>query len=105
MTYTLSIDDTEFAGAMKVRTATIDITNYDSDSNGDGESVTPNDLGMNRFIFQDVGIVDNTGMTAQYDETNQAVRLYYAGTDGNAFSEVTSGNNEGAKVRFTAFGK
>lgn len=106
MTYTLEKDGpTEFVGAVKLRTFTMDVTNYDDDAAGDGEAFGPSDARMNRFLTVSVDVIDGTGMSAQYDETVGAVRLFESADLNGNHAEVTSNNNEGAKLRVTVWGK
>lgn len=92
---TYDIQDTEFPGAMKMRTVR-------ASSVSDGDSFTPNDAGMNRFIFVVVEIVDGTAALAHYDEANDTINLY---GDGDGTSENLATFTGTATVRLTAFGK
>lgn len=118
MTRDITIDDTEFMGAVKTRFLTVDITNYDDDSNGDGESFTPTDAGMNRFqqVIAETDPGASTGANtqinavAQYDSSAEALRLFQqsdsGGTDSDAdLVEAPSDANEGTVVNVTAMGK
>lgn len=117
MTKTVDIQDTEFAGAMKVRICDVDITNYDDGANGNGESFTPSDAGMHRFqaVSPDVKYGEGGATTvqdcvAEYDWSNESIRLLQqsdsGGTDGDAeLVEVPQNSNEGVKVRVTCFGR
>lgn len=103
----------EYAGAMEFRFFEVDITNYDADANGDGESFDETDAGMSRFQDVECEVVPNGGSgaanvvnaVAQYDYENSAIRLYYGGVDGGSLSEVTSNADEGAVVRVKAIGR
>jgi len=105
MTSTVTIDETEYMGAVTTRFVEVDVTNYDDDGNSDGESFIPADVSMRRFQAVHADVNDGTGMVASYDEDAEAIRLHYAGTDGNDLSEVTSNNNEGARVRVICMGR
>lgn len=117
MTRDIDITDTEFPGAMKVRFADVDITNYDNNNNGDGEAVAPSDVGMNRFQVVNVQVKPGEGnantvqnCVAQYDYQNNAIRLYQqsdnSGADADAeLVEVPSNSNEGAMIRVEAKGR
>lgn len=112
MTRDISVTDTEFPGAQKVRYVDVDVTNYDSDTNGDGEALAPSDVGMHRFQMVNVHVKPGEGSAttvvnaeAQYDYQNDSVRLYYGGTDGGELTEVASDANEGAMVRLECKGR
>lgn len=117
MTSTIDITDTEFAGAMKVRIADVDITNYDDDANGDGESFTPSDAGMHRFqaVIPEVKVGAGGASTvadavAQYDWSNEAIRLFEQANDGTGtaddpLTEVPSNSNEGVEVNVICIGR
>lgn len=117
MTRDIDITDTEFPGAMKVRFADVDISNYDSDTGGDGEPLAPSDVGMHRFQVVNVQVKPGEGSAtnvqncvAQYDYQNNSIRLYQqsdsGGTDSDAeLVEVPSDSNEGAMVRVEAKGR
>lgn len=112
MTRSVEVTDTEFPGAMKVRFVDVDISNYDSDGSGDGESLAPSDVGMHRFqtVNAEVKFGEGSATTvvnceAQYDYQNDAIRLLYGGTDGGTLSEVASNANEGAMVRLECKGR
>lgn len=87
------IQDTEFPGAMKMRT--VRATDV---SNGDG--FAPNDAGMNRFVFVNVEVVDGTEALVTYDEANQVINALVP-QDTGGYEEFTGT----ATVRLTAFGK
>lgn len=117
MTKSVDIQDTEFAGAMKVRIVDVDITNYDSDAGGDGEGFTPSDAGMHRFQAVDLerkvgegGATTVQKCVAQYDWSNESIRLYQQSDSGSTDAdadlvEVPSNSNEGAKVRAVCLGR
>lgn len=90
-----NIQDTEFAGGMKVR-------NVEATSVSDGDGFTPNDAGMNRFLFVSVEVTDGTAALAAYDEGNQVINLW---GDGDGQSEDLATYSGTATVRLTAFGK
>ncbi len=87
------IEDTEFPGAMKMRTVRAENT-----SNEDG--FTPNDAGMNRFIFVSVEVIDGSEALATYDEAEQEINLLQP-LDTGGYEEYP----DPATVRLTAFGK
>lgn len=99
MTKSVTINDTEFAGAMKVRIADVDITSY---TNG-GEGFTPSDMGMHRFQFVSVFSTEN-GYLFTYDYTNEQILAYEAGADGAALDEVADTTDVGT-TRVMAFGR
>lgn len=99
MTKSVTIDHTEFAGAMKVRIATVDITSY---TNG-GESFTPSDMGMHRFQFV-CPIADEKGYLVTYDTAGEQLFAYEAGADGGEFDEAGGSTNVG-EVEVMAFGR
>lgn len=117
MTKTVDIIDTEYVGQMRTRTVSVDITNYDDDAAGDGESFSPKDAGLNRFkhVTAEVNPGGGSATTvvncvAQYDYNNEALRLYYqsdsGGTDAAApLVEVESNVGEGAEVRLICYGQ
>lgn len=117
MTKSVDIQDTEFAGAMKVRVVDVDITNYDDDGAGDGESFVPSDAGMHRFqdvqaqvMFGEGGAGAVQNCVAQYDWNAESIRLLQQSDTGDTDAdaelvEVPSNANEGAKVRVTCFGR
>ena len=112
MTSTIDILDTEFVGQMRTRIVEVDVTNYDDNAGGDGESFSPKDAGLNRFKHVSAEVNPGGGSAgtvvnavAQYDWDEEALRLYYAGTDGSELSEVSSNANEGAEVRLMCFGQ
>ena len=89
------IQDTEFPGGMKMRT--VEATNV-----SDGDAFSPNDAGMNRFLFVVVEVTDGTAALAAYDEANEVINLY---GDGDGSSEALATYTSTATVRLTAFGK
>ena len=118
MTRDITVDDTEFAGAMKFRIVTVDVTNYDDDTGGDGEPLAPADVGMSRFqhVSAEVDPGATTAATtqvnavAQFDSANDALRLFQqsdsGGTDSDAdLVEVPSDANEGTVVNVLAVGR
>lgn len=102
-----------YFGDWKVRTFTMDITNYDDGSNGNGEPFTPSDAGMHRFrhvLVDSIGAGTATnnfeGSVAIYDEDVEGVRLYVTGGSADAeLNELPAAGNNGALVRITAIGK
>lgn len=117
MTRNISITDTEFPGAMKVRFVDVDVTNYDDDGNSDGEAVDPSDVGMHRFQVVNAQVKPGEGTAttvkncvAQYDYQNNAVRLYEQSNDGTGTGsdelvELPSNSDEGAMVRLECKGR
>jgi len=99
MAYDLTIEDTEFMGAVKARIAVIDITSYTSG----GEDVSPNDVGLNRIQSVTTYVRDGTNQIAQYDETNEKLRLLESGDGAGELDEVGSGAS--VSVRFVGKGK
>lgn len=117
MTRDITVTDTEFPGAMKVRFVDVDITDYDSDGAGDGEPFAPSDIGMHRFqtVNAEVKFGEGSATTvvncvAQYDYQNNSIRLLQqsdsGGTDSDAdLIEVPSNAGEGAVVRLECKGR
>jgi len=117
MTRDISVTSTEFLGAVKTRFVDVDITNYDDDAGGDGESFTPSDVGMNRFQKVNAEVIYGSGdattvvnCVAQYDESTGAIRLLVqsdnSGSDANTeLVELAGNNNEGALVRLACMGR
>lgn len=104
MSNNLDIDATEFAGAMKVRFATMDITSYETG----GEPVFPNSVGMNRFQSVFVDVSDGTGATANYNDATDSVELYVQANDGtgtanDALTELAAGGT--AEVSLVLIGR
>jgi hypothetical protein len=101
MSYSTTIEDTEFMGAVKARYAVIDIDSYTSG----GEDVSPNDVGLNRFQGVDCYVRDGSAYVAQYDEENE--KLILRG-DGDGTSETLPEASAGTgtvSVRFVGKGK
>jgi len=98
---------------MEYRFFEVDITNYDDDTNGDGEAFDESDAGMSRIQHVDVHVdpgaasdaTTQVNCTAQYDYENGSIRLFYGGTDGADLSEVAGNADEGAVVRVKAIGR
>jgi hypothetical protein len=117
MTRDISVTDTEFPGAMKVRFVDVDITNYDDGSNGNGEPFAPSDIGMHRFQTVNAEVKYGEGdattvvnCVAQYDYQNDSIRLLHQSNDGTGTTddelvEVPSDSNEGAMVRLECKGR
>lgn len=100
MSYTVDIEDTEFQGAVKARYAVVDIDSY---STG-GESLSPNDVGLNRFQGVDCYVRDGSAYVAQYDETTNSLLLR---GDGDGADETLPEASSGVSVsvRFVGKGK
>jgi len=117
MTRDISVTATEFLGAVKTRFVDVDISNYDDDAGGDGESFTPSDIGMNRFqkVSAEVKYGEGSATTvvncvAQYDYQNNSLRLLVQENDGTGTAndelvELASNNNDGATVRLACMGR
>lgn len=99
MTKSVTLDGTEFAGAMKVRFADVDITSYTAG----GESFTPNDAGMHRFQYVAANSTEN-GYVFVYDYTNETVKAYEASTDGSTLDEA-AGTTDVGTVRLMCIGR
>jgi hypothetical protein len=117
MTYTATQDPpkTLWLGEWKLRIYEVDITNYDDGASGNGESFTPSDAVMNRFVGDvplktevvGAGSANNTfpGAKASYDPAQESIRLYVSGgTDGNDLSELAQNGNNGALVEVWCLG-
>lgn len=94
MTRDITVESTEFAGNMKVRHATVDVTSY---NNGAGEDLTPADLGMNRFQHVSVNVQDTSADVANFHGDVDKLRVFAGGT------EYTDTNSVVLSV--TAFGR
>lgn len=106
MTKTVNIEETEYMGAVTTRFVEVDVTNYDDDAAGDGESFVPADVSMRRFQAVIAEVADGTGVKAHYDESAQAIRLFESsGTAGANLAEVDSNANEGATLKVTCMGR
>lgn len=100
----ITIDGTEFPGAMKVRFVTVEITDYDTG----GKTLTPNTVGMNRFQSVRADVVDGSGYVATYDRYDDALVLRGESNDGTGtgdepLSEAASGTS--AEVSVMALGR
>lgn len=99
------------AGPLKMQVYEMDIDNYDSDNNSDGEAFAPSDVGWRRFVAVIPFVVGpgsaNTGFEgarAMWDEAANAIRLHHsAGSDGE-MAEMSSNANEGALVKLVVIG-
>ena len=100
MSYTVDIEDTEFQGAVKARYAVVDIDSY---STG-GESLNPNDVGLNRFQGVDCYVRDGSPYVAQYDETTNSLLLRGDG-DGADENLPEASSGTAVSVRFVGKGK
>lgn len=117
MTKSVTINATEYLGAVTTRFVDVDITNYDDGAAGNGESFTPSDANMRRFetvicqvLHGEGGATTVQNCVAQYDESQESIRLLQqsdsGGTDADAeLVEVPSNGNEGAKVRAVCMGR
>lgn len=114
MTYTLSsVESTiPIGGNLNLRIEDMDITNYDDDAGSDGESFTPSDVNMRRFVAVipvviGAGSASTTameGVTAEWDEGTGAIRVYHSGGADGEMAEMTSNNSEGTKLRLLCIG-
>lgn len=77
MTVNIELAETEFAGAQKIRHVDVEVTSYEQG----GETVTPADLGMNRFQKVHVDAVEPTSVRAKFARQEQAVYLFDGGTE------------------------
>ncbi len=77
MTVEITLAETEFAGAQKIRHVDIDVTSYEQG----GETITPADLGMNRFQKVHVDAVGGTPVRAEFAREEGAVYLFNGGTE------------------------
>lgn len=77
MTRTVDLDETEYAGAMKVRFYDVDITSYEQG----GESFTPADVGMARFQKVHADEAEATSVRAKYVPSMNSIYLYDGGTE------------------------
>jgi len=105
MTKTINIEETEYPGAMTQRFVEVDITNYDDDGSGDGESFVPADVSMRRFQDVQPKVIDGTGYVAQYDESTGAIRLFQSAGAAGEMAEVGSNSNNAATLRVTVLGR
>jgi len=105
MTRTINIEETEYPGAMTQRFVEVDITNYDDDTSGDGESFVPGDVSMRRFQDVTPKVIDGTGYVAQYDESADALRLFESAGSAGEMAEVGSDGNNSATLRVSVLGR
>lgn len=105
MTNTITIDETEYLGGVTTRFAEMDVTDYDDDSGGDGESFVPADVSMRRFQHVHADVVDGTGYVAQYDESADCIRLYESAGSAGEMAEVGSNSGNAAKVALVCMGR
>jgi hypothetical protein len=110
MTNTVNIEETEYMGAVTTRFVELDITNYDDDGGGDGESFVPADVSMRRFQAVIPEVKDGTGVVASYDESADAIRLFEQANDGtgttdDTLTEVPSNADEGATLTVICMGR
>lgn len=105
MTKTINIEETEYPGAMTQRFVEVEITNYDDDAGGDGESFVPGDVSMRRFQDVQPKVIDGTGYVAQYDEDTGALRLFESAGSAGEMAEVGSDGNNAATLRVTVLGR
>ena len=100
----VDIGGTEFAGAMKVRFADVEISTY---SNG-GEDFGPSDAGMHRYQFVDANVADGSGFFADYDYNAETIRLYQQ-TDSDSLAagvqEFTEATGVDATVKVMVMGR
>lgn len=80
---TTTLDELEFAGAMKFRFGEILEEDYD---NGTGIPFTPNTLNLNRLQHVAVSVKGSGGTHANYESDNDVIKVYDGG------SEVTDTN-------------
>lgn len=99
-------------GNLYLRTFDMDISNYDDDTNSDGESFAPADVNFRRFVAVIPIVVGGgsasssamEGVTAEWEEANNNIRLYHSsGADGE-MAEMSSDSNEGTKLRLLCIG-
>jgi hypothetical protein len=100
MTYNLTIEDTEFMGAVKARYADIEISSY----NSGGEDLTPNDIGLNRFLAVNAYVDDGSALIAQYDESSEKLIIRGDG-DGTTQSLPEASAGTSVNVSFVGMGK
>jgi len=110
MTKTTNIEETEYMGAVTTRFVEVDITNYDDDAAGDGESFVPADVSMRRFQAVIATVKDGTAVQATYDESTGAIRLHGQANDGTGtatdnLTELPSNSNEGATLTVICMGR
>lgn len=100
----ITIEGTEFPGAMKVRFVTVEITDYDTG----GQTITPNTLGMDRFQSVRADVVDGSGYVAQYDRYSDALLLQGDSNDGTGTADdplTEAGSGATAEVSIMALGR
>lgn len=99
-------------GNLVMRVVDVVITNYDDDDSGDGESLTPADLGLARRAIagwaEVIGPGSATtgfeGVTAQYRPNSDTLRVFHSGGADGEMAEMSSNADEGTKVRVVAIG-
>lgn len=75
---TVTLNELEYAGAMKFRFVEIDEDDYGPD----GIDFVPNTVNLNRFQIVLVNVNDSTDATsAQYFEDDEAIRAYDEGVE------------------------
>lgn len=115
MARSITLGDTEFFGPVTVTHNEMQVSNYDDEAAGDGESLIPNDVNLNRFLHVRVSVIDGQGIHATYDQSvgaegEGAIRLFRQANDGTGTAndqlvEVPSNSNVDATVQLTTFGK
>ncbi|AGM11973.1 hypothetical protein DNAM5_114 [Haloarcula californiae tailed virus 1] len=100
MAKTVTIDDTEYMGAVTTRFVTVDVSSYSG-----GEGFVPADVNMRRFQAVTVEVADGTGYSASYDEGAEAIRLYESAGASGEMAEVTSVANSPVTLRVTCMGR
>lgn len=76
MAVNITLDELEYAGAMKFRFATVEDTDYTG-----GTPFQPNDLNLNRFQMVMVNCTDSTADTVNYEADNDVITAASAGTE------------------------
>lgn len=100
MTNTLSkVESTvPIGGNLKMRVQEMDITDYDDDGSGDGESFAPADVNFRRFVFVQALETSASTQWAKHDEATNAVRLY------TSSGEVAGNSSNTGTVKLVCIG-
>lgn len=116
MTYTRHGDPTTGkpevypVGPYRAVTTVIEIDSYDSAADGNGEAFDVNaELGITRLVDWDVKPEDGDGYVVQWDNTNEAFRVYQqandgTGTAGEPLTEIAASTALNLKLRVTFIG-
>lgn len=104
----------QIGGNLIMRVVDVDITNYDDGNDGNGETLTPQELGLaRRFVTGHAEVIGagsassgKEGVTAQFRVNSDPaeLRLYEEAGSAGELAEVSADADEGSKVRLTVIG-